>query len=386
MHFIRIGNTTDSEIETEVYALGENAEVFFKDEYDKYAGLLDNEDNIFIKEKAVFGYWFNGSSLSHAFAPNNMFIYGYIDIENKKDIYCCDESATYKTFNIGFYDESYTLLKVVSAVRHYEISKDPSLNIAKYAIISSTNNYPSRDKAQLNNVVLSFKPNINNPKHKLINEEFIDTRKFIKNGWFGSIFDSLGDSLTEAGSFQADIKNKLGLYAFENHGIGGSTMLGNGSKAMWQDERINVLNKNAKLVTIMAGTNDYGAIFNSKTNTIGELSLSNTDVTTYVGAYNTCIKKIFDRYNNDVQILIMTPLFNPSYPVDNFIQIVDACIGIAKMWNLKYIDLYRECGLNNYNANAWWTNEDRIHPKRITYTKKISPVICGEIRTLEPID
>lgn len=383
--FIKVTNTFDSDIETEVYALGENAEDYFKDDYDKYKGMLDNDDNIFNYEKAVFGYWFNGTTLSHAFSPTNMFIYGYIDISGKDEIYLIHNSVIYKSFNIGFYDSNYNLIKVVSNKKYYSIAEDSDLTNAKYIIIGSTNNYDSRNKEQLKDVVVSFKEPIGTPKQKMINEDFIDERKFIKNGWYGQVCDSLGDSLTEFGYFQKDIENKLGLLKFDNHGVGGSTMLGTKKSSMNNDARINLLNPDAKLITIMAGTNDYAAIFNAKTNDIGEISIDNTDISTFVGAYNVAIKKIYDKYNNDVQIIIMTSLFNMQHNESDFIKIIDATIEIAKMWNIKYIDLHRECGLNVYNSSKWWSEDDKVHPTKECYTKKISPLICANIKNIEPI-
>ena len=70
----------------------------------------------------------------------------------------------------------------------------------------------------------------------------------------------------------------------------------------------------------------------------------------------------------------------------NFIKIIDATIEIAKMWNIKYIDLHRECGLNVYNSSKWWSEDDKVHPTRECYTKKISPIICANIKNMEPIN
>ena len=139
--YITITNTFDSVIESKVHALGDNAEVFIKDEYDKFSSFLDDDYNIFDKNKAVFGYWFNGNTLTHT--SENRYIYGYINVEGKEEIYLQHNSPIYKTFNIAFYDRSYSLIKVVANTTYYSMKDDVDLASAKMIIIGSAANWPT---------------------------------------------------------------------------------------------------------------------------------------------------------------------------------------------------------------------------------------------------
>lgn len=400
--YITITNTFDSVIESKVHALGDNAEVFIKDEYDKFSSFLDDDYNIFDKNKAVFGYWFNGNTLTHT--SENRYIYGYINVEGKEEIYLQHNSPIYKTFNIAFYDRSYSLIKVVANTTYYSMKDDVDLASAKMIIIGSTNAFDNDSVEYLNDVVVSFKPIVGTPPQKMLSAESIDKRWFRENKWFGKIGDSLGDSLTERGYFQEDIKNKLFLLEFYNHGIGSTTMINTGSSSMCNASRINALSKNPDFLTIMGGTNETGLLMNG-TYKVGEISLENHDDQTYVGAYNLCLSRIYYKYRlsdgyedvdysdivrvdnpNELQIILMTPLYNDNGQDSTIVA--DATIEIAKMWNLPYVDTFRECGINKFNADMYFLpgTADRTHPIRSAYKNKISPVICGKIESLEPIE
>ena len=400
--YVVITNTFDSSIESEVYGLGENAEEYFKDKYDKYSDFLDTDSNIFNKDKAIFGYWLNDTSLTHT--TENRYIYGYIDIEGKKEIHLIHNSATYHSFNIAFYDSSYTLIKIVKNKMYYNIKDDNSLTNAKWVILNSTNAFNNNSKEQLTDVIVSFTPIIGQPKQKMFSSNCIDTRKFRINKWYGKIGDSLGDSLTERGYFQEDIKNKLSLSEFYNHGIGSTTMINTAASSICNSNRINSLSENPDFLTIMGGTNETGILTNG-TYKIGEISLDNHNDQTYVGAYNLCLSRIYYKYRlsegyedvdyNDIvrvdtphelQIILMTPFYNDNGHDSKIVA--DATIEVAKLWNLPYVDTFRKCGINKYNADMYFLpgTADRTHPIRSAYKNKISPIICSAIENLEPID
>lgn len=361
--YIRVTNNLNSGIETIVAPLGKK-EISFSSEYDRYADCFESE-NLYNYKEIHKGFIYIGS---WGYGFNDCGIYGYIPISNGETLYTY-ENITPLQVDYLLCDIDYNVISKVSGTQ-YACDND---NV-KFVIMQKNSTTTDFSK-----IVISKSPISEYTPSLKLKKECYSTGDVLNNPCYGQICDSLGDSLTEANGFQTDIKEALNLAYFYNHGIGGTMMSGTYAQSMHQDVRIDALNQKAKLLTIMAGTNDYGAIFNSHVQTIGEMSLDNDDVMTFIGAYNTCIKKIYDKYNGDIQILIMTPLFNPQYNQDNFIQIVDACIGVAKMWNIPYLDLYRECGLNMYNADTWWTQEDRIHPIRETYTKKISPIIKNEI-------
>ena len=270
-------------------------------------------------------------------------------------------------------------------------------------ILNSTNVFDSNDKEQLSDVVISFSPIIGKPKQHMFKSDCIDLRKFRINKWFGKIGDSLGDSLTERGYFQEDIKNKLSLLEFHNHGIGSTTMINTGEKSICNAVRINALSDNPDFLTVMGGTNETGILTNG-TYKIGEISLDNHDDQTYIGAYNLCLSRIYYKYRlsegysdvdysdivrvatpKEVQIILMTPFYNDNGHDSKIVA--DATIEVAKLWKLPYVDTFEKAGINKMNADMYFLPgiQDRTHPIRSAYKNKISPLICGVIENLEPI-
>ena len=397
--YVVITNTFDSSIESEVYGLGENAEEYFKDKYDKYSDFLDTDSNIFNKDKAIFGYWINGNTLTHTL--ENRYIYGYIDIEGKKEIHLIHNSAKYHSFNIAFYDSSYTLIKVVNNKMYYNIKDDNSLTNAKWLILNSTNSFDNNSKEQLTDVIVSFNPIIGQPKQKMFSSSCIDTRKFRINKWYGKIGDSLGDSLTERGYFQEYIKNKLSLSEFYNHGIGSTTMINTSPLSICNASRINALSSNPDFLTIMGGRNELGLLQNESYK-VGDIDINNHDDQTFIGAYNLCISRILYKYRlsegyedvdysdivrvdikKDFPIIILSAFYDDEKDAT---IIANASIEVAKLWSIYCVDVFRNSGMNKFNVNNYFTDEDKTHPTRIGYKDKIAPLICSAIENLEPID
>ena len=397
--YVVITNTIDSSIESEVYGLGENGEEYFKDKYDKYSDFLDTESNIFNKDKAIFGYWINDNTLSHTI--ENRYIYGYIDIEGKKEIHLMHNSATYHSFNIAFYDSSYALIKVVKNKMYYNIKDDNSLTNAKWVILNSTNLFDNNSKEQLTDVIVSFTPIIGQPKQKMFSSNCIDTRKFRINKWYGKIGDSLGDSLTERGYFQEYIKNKLSLSEFYNHGIGSTTMINTSPLSICNASRINALSSNPDFLTIMGGRNELGILQNGNYK-VGDIDINNHDDQTFIGAYNLCISRILYKYRlsegyedvdysdivrvdtkKDFPIIILSAFYDDEKDAT---IIANASIEVAKLWGIYCVDVFRNSGMNKFNANNYFTDRDRTHPTKIGYKDKIAPLICSAIENLEPIN
>ena len=136
---------------------------------------------------------------------------------------------------------------------------------------------------------------------------------------------------------------------------------------MWQNNRINALPLDADVLTIMGGTNDSASSVD-----LGDLSITNHDTNTFVGAYNVLISKVLYKFYNlssgkysdidysgltksdtfkDIVIYIMTPPFNANtqYSGENSARlkaIADATKDVAKMWGIPCIDIYYNSGIN----------------------------------------
>ena len=199
------------------------------------------------------------------------------------------------------------------------------------------------------------------------------------NFWENMIGDSLGDSLTEARYFQLHTANFLNLKKFYCHGIGGTRISGNSENAMWQDVRINALNPDAKFVTVLGGQNDDDV-------TIGEVSFDNTDTNTYVGAYNTIIKKIYAKYNGEIIIVLCSPFYTPSGGNnDNIKAMAKAVRELGKLWGLPVADFGGLSGGNPSTANIYW-GTDRIHPLEKFYKEKLTPILVDTLNKVKPIN
>lgn len=198
-------------------------------------------------------------------------------------------------------------------------------------------------------------------------------KNHIESPFSNEIWDSLGDSLTEARKYQQYVSAHLGLKGYHCNGIGGTRVSGNATNAFWQDVRINSLCPIADRITIAGGTNDVGKSDYSD----GELSLDNFDTNTFVGAYNTAIYKILYRYGmatdssvvdisgietvepRSVEISIITPPYNDNGN-DNT-HVANLVKEIAKMWGYTCIDSLTNMGINKFNADLYFSESDRTH-------------------------
>lgn len=206
----------------------------------------------------------------------------------------------------------------------------------------------------------------------------------LNNWWYLKSGDSLGDSLTGQGFFQSWAKKYFGLKSFENHGVGGSKLSGDdidsSRLSMWKDERINALNADADFITVLGGQND-GNI------TIGEITKTNYDIYTYVGALNTIIDKIYDHCKQGVIIILCTPFYVP-LEGDNgerFKILGDAVRELSKLRGLPVADFGGLCTADKKTADLYW-GTDRTHPNENFYRDKIAPILISTMESIKPIN
>lgn len=223
-------------------------------------------------------------------------------------------------------------------------------------------------------------------QYKKIREDALDlqlTRKKIEYPYHGMVASFLGDSLTEAGSggdYINDINSFFGFSRVKNCGIGGTYIRvpSQFGDAMWMDSRINALDIDSDIVFIMGGTNDApsGAPY------LGEITPENHDTSTFVGAYNVLLSKIFYRYGladgvydgvdysgvtqvdtaRDIRIFLITPpqrfpdrdsTENPWHYADNTNLYADAVIRIGEMHGIPVADVRSCAGINIFNRHRY---------------------------------
>ena len=167
----------------------------------------------------------------------------------------------------------------------------------------------------------------------------------------------LGDSITEGCGttdmvnkpFHALIGKKYGMVA-RNYGIGGTRIArqhvptpNNPKCDRDYCQRVEEMDKDADLVVIFGGTNDYGhgdAPF-------GEESDRTPD--TFIGACHHLFRRAIENYPT-AKIVVMTPLhrtgeYNPDVKGRTLVEYVNVIRNVAEYYSLPVIDLWKISGI-----------------------------------------
>lgn len=336
--------------------------------------VLTSSDNIFnnLSEDILFDKTLTGNG-NISDSPNN-FVTHYIEINGNDTFYIGGGAGAYTCL----YDEEFNRLGAVY-YSYNSLNNEVTFDYTNVKYIRFSNPI-----SNINTLFISKTP-IYTPKS---NVQIIPSANGIENNninwWYGKVGDSLGDSLTEQRFYQLYTRYYLGLKRYSCHGIGGSKLSGSdvdsSRPSMWKDERINALSDDADFITILGGQNDGDV-------EIGEISKSNMDTNTYVGAYNTIIDKIYKKYNGKIQIILCTPFYVPSEG-DNgerFIKLGKAVKEIGQLHGLPVADFGGLSGANKYVKDIYW-GSDKTHPIEEFYRDKITPILVDTLNKVQPID
>lgn len=175
----------------------------------------------------------------------------------------------------------------------------------------------------------------------------------------------LGDSITAQDSWQKIVALKFGLY-YTNYAIGGTKISGTTNQSFVHDDRVNSIDINSDIVSVLGGTNDYGLSI-----PIG--ADDSTDITTFKGALNILIQKLCLRFPDKRIIFATTPYgeltdyvgrgWSNSYTNLNgntANDYAEAIRTICKKNSIPYVDLQLLSGWNKSNLNTY--TSDSIHP------------------------
>ena len=218
----------------------------------------------------------------------------------------------------------------------------------------------------------------------------------------GKKCSALGDSLTATGSgghYLQFTKNILGFNKVAQCGIGGTRVSGTGDTCFHQDTRINSLLIDSDYIIIKGGTNDAPQIDVSKE----IMSIGNYDVTTFVGAYNVMLSKIYYKYlkldkgyyadngidysgvtqvdiPKDIKIYLITPPKTIDSNISKRHDIAECVRQIGLMWGLPVIDANGEMQMNPFNYPS--DLSDKVHyPLKFHYN--LAKLIVGKMRQTE---
>lgn len=161
---------------------------------------------------------------------------------------------------------------------------------------------------------------------------------------------ALGDSYTEQGYYTSKIVDKTGMI-LTNYGVGGTRLAdsdGHQTDAMCY-RYLNMSEEKPELVTVMGGTNDCYY------STLGEAG--DTTVSTVAGAIYVIFKGLQEKYPS-------TPILFATMPVrwdSKFEDYANIMIDTCKYWRIPCVDIYHNCGFNDWNKSIYNLNGDGIH-------------------------
>ncbi|MCU5181585.1 SGNH/GDSL hydrolase family protein [Bacillus toyonensis] len=202
-----------------------------------------------------------------------------------------------------------------------------------------------------------------------------------KSKWAFKKWGAVGDSITEKNfrtnkNYHDYIAEKINCFIY-NYGVSGTgwrTPNGAGTGRPIY-ERISAMDPNLDLITIFAGTNDWGET--GKPLVLGQFG--DTDpAASFYGAVDNVFSQLITKYPTKT-IAAFTPLprgdaFNgPNGSGITLEQIADAIIKVAKKYSIPVLDLYRTSSLFPWNdtANEYYfkavgqTSGDRLHPNDV---------------------
>ena len=191
----------------------------------------------------------------------------------------------------------------------------------------------------------------------------------------GKIINFLGDSITEGVGtsgpdyiYHAVLKKNVGLKEARNYGKSGTKiarLLEVTKDPFDQDFNLRApeMKKDADIVVVFGGTNDYGHA------TIPLGTMDNEDITTFYGGMHHLCKYLIKEYVGKT-IVFMTPIhrmeekaFSWSGKSSDLVCFVQAIRDVCEYYSIPVLDMYKESGMNG-NMQVWCDRymPDGLHP------------------------
>lgn len=212
------------------------------------------------------------------------------------------------------------------------------------------------------------------------NKEVFDPYKILKKGK-KSVFEGKkmvtdGHSIVAQGLWQNYLIRELGVKLHKNCGVGGTTI-----KSMCSDERVEQIPTDTEVLLLMAETNDF-----SQNIELGNLNSPHDD-TTFYGAYQLWLDKIYAKIPNATVIIIGSP-YKVNEDIVNAKGLTlndyrNATKEIAFKYGYKYIDLRGRMKVNYLNYETFIP--DGAHPGMYG-AKNMADIIVEDIKNMSSID
>lgn len=314
---------------------------------------------------------------------NDQYVSAYIPVVNGETIYCNYSLGTPVAWLCG--EDKKRITSVTLPLSNNQVSRNVGYTIvtenAKWIRLSWKKDRQGIEGA----LFFSNKPIRFIENDVVIKKEYVPELNTgrLNNWWYMKNGDSLGDSLTGQGYFQSWTRRFFGLNDFKNHGVGGSKLSGEDidstRPSMWKDVRIDALSTTADFVTVLGGQNDGNV-------EIGDITKTNYDTNTYVGALNTIIDKIYNHCKDGVIIILCTPFYVPAEgDGERFVLLDEAVRGVAKLHGLPVADFGGLSTADKNTANVYW-GDDKTHPTEKFYKDKIAPILINAMEQINPIN
>lgn len=199
-------------------------------------------------------------------------------------------------------------------------------------------------------------------------------------------YSVIGDSITygtdgiDSGrlnpTYVKEVKNILGLKAYYNYGIGGSTVA-NGSNPMYK--RYTKINVDSDIISVMGGVNDWG----SGHNYVQIGSIDDSDGTTFYGGYNLLIEGLKKDYPNAF-IFLITPTYRRVRESNTYngygeslLDYVNAVRNLAKKHDLPLLDIFDNEDIYN---DMMRSDSDGVHHSQELTINVVAPLIANFIK------
>ncbi|MBO5094309.1 MAG: hypothetical protein J6C33_08125, partial [Lachnospiraceae bacterium] len=179
--------------------------------------------------------------------------------------------------------------------------------------------------------------------------------------------NALGDSITYGDkladtslSFPNIVSAKAGAAVLNNYGWNGSNVAGEHPDRLI--DRYSAMERDANLILVLGGTNDYGG-YNEQGTAIGKIGDMTPD--TFYGSLNLLMCGLKQMYP-DAEIVFMTPLRRVGYMRRNksgycLNEYASAIREMAAFWGIRVIDLFNEPELDFSSRQASYL-VDGLHP------------------------
>jgi hypothetical protein len=382
--------TDDFQMDSKIKVLDENMKGTFTFPIDiKQAGFFSNTKNIFDKAKVTKEASISNTTGAVVAQTGTTYC--------ASDFMSCKSSTFYTksgTRHVAFYDSNKVFISGIASGVDSKTFTTPSN--AVYIRVTILSDATGENLDQYMVYEGSALPLTYLPPYELTYDEGKKS-PLKKKKWV-----SYGDSLTQMNVWQPTVAEKLGMTSVVR-GIGSTTATEIGSLAYvsadgtfvdkptaWggttdtppagtttiysslsNDQRIATIPTDAEVITFMAGTNDMN-MSKSITNNIDF-----ADVSTFKSAFAIALKKIQLRCPR-ARIFTVTPPQSQKGTTANNAghtprQYADAIKEVSLLYGVPCIDLFHECGWNEWNMSIYLT--DGVHPYSDTGGARMAEVI-----------